>query len=144
MNTAELTRWNPFEELRLMRNWLDRGFQTEGAQNLPLENLPLDVFERNGSVVVKAALPGVDKKDVDITVADDVLRIRAERSDDKEVKKDDYYLREYATGTYTRAVRLPPNLDTAKADAAYENGMLTLTFPKKAEAKDRSIHVKVH
>lgn len=147
MAHTQIVRVNPFDHFRAIPTWVDRLFPWNGEQttDMPvlLENLALDVYDKDGNLVVKAALPGVKQEDVKITITDDVLQIAAERKEEKEVKKDAYYLKEYSAGSWFRSVRLPPDVQSDQAVANYADGFLTLTLPRKPAAKPRSIEVKV-
>lgn len=103
----------------------------------------VDIFEKDGNVVVKAALPGVKPEEIDVNVSDGVLYIRAETKAEEDVHEKDYHRKEYRYGKYARSFRLPDNLDASKASAKYENGMLRLTFPKTEAAKPKPIKVSV-
>jgi HSP20 family protein len=104
-------------------------------------NLGIDVYETPEEMVVKAAIPGVEPGDVDISVEEDVLTIRGESRHEEEVKEDSYLRRELRFGSFQRSLRLPPTVDPEKATASFENGLLKLTLPKKPEAKARSIKI---
>lgn len=145
-----LTRWDPFSELASMRSVMDRLFDQSigrfpalrnGGEDLGAATLGLDVFETNDDYVVKAAIPGVDPKDIDIQVEDDVLTIKGEFQHKDEVNEDSYLRRELRYGTFQRSLRLPPTVDAEKATAAFEHGVLKLTLPKKAEAKAKTIKI---
>lgn len=91
--------------------------------------------------MIKAAVPGVDPKDVEISVDEDVLTIRGEFSKQEESQDETYIRREIRTGSFQRQLRLPPTVEPEKAEARFEHGMLTLSIPKKAEARARSIKI---
>lgn len=138
MAKLQTTRWDPFNDLPLMRRmWprMDWPFTND-------EPMKLDVFEKNGNFVVAADLPGIDMENVKVTIEDNVLMIRAERGEDTEVEEEHYYLRESYKGTLMRSMRLPPNLDTDKIDAVHKDGCLTITIPKlnKLDTMDVEIH----
>jgi HSP20 family protein len=145
------SRFDPFDDLRNMRRVLDRfmggTFPLVAREDVEFggleEPLPVDVFERGNEVIVKAALPGVDPKDVDIRVTDGILHIRAETKDEQDVQTENYHRHEYRYGRFARSFRLPPNLDTTKAEAKYDNGMLRLSFPKTEESRERSMRIEV-
>lgn len=148
MPTA-LTRWDPTSEFAAMRNVMDRLFdQSFGrlpafrtGEDLSVASLGLDVFETNDSFVVKAAVPGIDPKDVEISVEDDILTIKGETQSKEESSEDNYVRRELRYGTFQRSLRLPPTVDADHAEATFEHGMLKLTLPKKPEARARSIKI---
>jgi HSP20 family protein len=97
----------------------------------------LDVAETENAFEVTAELPGVDEKDIDVTITGDVLRIKAEKKSEKEEKSKDYQLIERSYGTFERNMRLPFRADSAKVDAKFENGVLELTVQKPAEVKTK-------
>ena len=145
-----LTRWDPFSELANMRSVMDRLFDQSfgrfpalriGGEDLGAATLGLDVFETNDGYVVTAAIPGVDPKDVDIQVEDDVLTIKGEFQHKDEAGEENYLRRELRYGAFQRSLRLPPTVDAVNAAAAFENGLLKLSLPKKAEAKARTIKI---
>jgi len=114
------------------------------GEDLGVSNLSLDVYETPENFVVKAAVPGMAPEDVDISVEDDVLTIKGEHEQKEEVTEDNYLRHELRWGSFQRSLRLPPTVDAEKADAAFENGVLTLTLPKKPEARARSIKITPH
>lgn len=148
MPTA-ITRWDPTAEMTNMRTMMDRLFEQSfgrlpafrGSEELGPLSLGLDVVENGESFVVKAAIPGVEPKDVDISIDDDVLTIRGAFEKKEETKDENYIRRELRYGSFERQLRLPPTVDAEKAKADFEHGMLTLTLPKKPEAKARSIKI---
>jgi HSP20 family protein len=93
-------------------------------------------------VVVKASLPGVKPEDVDITISGDTLTIKGETKTEEEVKREDYLYQERRYGSFSRTIALPSSLQTDKAEATFENGVLTLTIPKIEEVKPKTIKVK--
>lgn len=147
MATA-LTRWDPSADFAAMRNMMDRFFDQplgrlpfRGSEDLATANLSLDVVETGDTFVIKAAVPGVDPKDVEISVDEDVLTIRGEFNKQEETKDENYIRREIRTGSFQRQLRLPPTVEPEKATATFEHGLLTLSIPKKAEARARSIKI---
>ena len=145
---ANVARWDPVNELSNMRSMMDRLF--DGSFNrLPFRNgedlgsaaLSLDVYETNDSFVVKANVPGIDPKDLDIQVEEDVLTIRGEFEQKDEVNEENFLRRELRYGSFQRALRLPPTVDAEKAKATFEHGVLKLELPKKPEARSRTIKI---
>lgn len=147
MAQNQVVRTAPFDQLRVVPTWVDRLFPWSGdtATETPsrLENLPLDVYDKNGDLVVRAALPGVKQEDVKISITDDLLQIAAERKDEKEIRKADYYVKEYSAGSWFRSVRLPADVLADQATATYANGFVTLTIPRNPTSKPRSVEVKL-
>ena len=144
-----IVRWQPFTELMSLRQAMDRLFEDSfvspsrvlGAFG-PDVTTPIDMYHTDNDVVVKATLPGVEPEEVDITITDDTLTIKGEAKADEEVKREDYLYQEHRYGTFSRSVTLPSGLDTDKAEADFENGVLTLTIPKSAKIKPKQIKVK--
>lgn len=147
MATA-LTRWDPSGEFAAMRNVMDRLFDTSigrfpfrASEDLGNPSLNLDVVETGDTFVIKAAVPGVEPKDVEISVDDDVLTISGQFNKQEETGDENYLRREIRYGSFQRQLRLPPTVDADKAEATFENGLLKLSLPKKPEARSRSIKI---
>jgi HSP20 family protein len=104
----------------------------------------LDVRDDGQAIVIEADLPGVQDKDVTVTLSNGVLNIRGEKRSDREEKKDNYYLSERSFGSFSRSLRLPEGIEEDKVEAKFENGVLRITAPKKAEAAkaERRIEIK--
>ena len=145
-----LKRWEPVDELRRWDGGIDRIWRhmfqpvyiRPNARNLD-GNTAIDVYHEGDNLVVKASLPGVDPKDVNVSIADRALTISTESSVENEVKEEDYVRRERRRGSFRRSVALPEGLNLAKAEASYENGELTVTFPASEETKPKTLKVKV-
>jgi len=142
-----IERWDPFREtisLRdAMNSLLQESFVRPGGlqgQSSP-GTLPLDVTENENEFVVKASLPGVKPDDVEITVHGDTLTIRGESKAEEEKKGEHWHLRERRYGSFQRSVALSTPVDSDKAHAHYEHGVLTLTLPKSEAARPRQIKV---
>ena len=97
------------------------------------------MFERNGDLVVKAEIPGIDAKDLDVTVEDNVLRLRGERKHKSETEEEGYYRHERFHGTFERSIPLPAEVETEKIGATYTDGVLEIVLPKTAETAARRI-----
>jgi HSP20 family protein len=104
----------------------------------------LDVYETDDAVVVKGALPGVRPEEVDISVTGDVLTIKGETKSEEETKDGNYHRRELRYGAFARSVALPTLVDHDKAEATFENGILTISLPKAEEVKPKSIKIAAH
>jgi HSP20 family protein len=104
----------------------------------------LDVRENSTSITVEAELPGVDEKDVSVTLANGVLTIKGEKKQGKEEKGENFYRSERSYGAFERTLRLPDTIDEAKVDAKFDKGVLTITAAKKPEAvkAERRIEIK--
>ncbi len=147
---SSLIRWQPFGDLVSLRDAMDRLFEDSFVtpRNWPTLagwNEPsLDVYETANDVVVKAALPGFKPEDVDITLTGDVLTISGETHEETEQKDKNYLRRERRSGSFTRSITLPEGLQADKAEAKFENGILTLTLPKSEQVKPKKIQVQVN
>ena len=104
--------------------------------------LALDMYETEDSVVVKTAIPGMKAEDLDVSVTGNTLTIRAETTEEEEIKRERYLRRERRHGSYARSVTLPNGLQADRAEADYTDGVLTLTFPKAEEVRPKTIKVK--
>jgi HSP20 family protein len=103
----------------------------------------LDVTETKADVVVKAELPGIDLKDIDISLNEGILTIKGEKKQEREEKDEGYHLVERSYGSFTRSIRLPKEVQNEKINASYKNGVLKIIFPKSEEAKKKEIKIKV-
>jgi HSP20 family protein len=115
-----------------------------GGMTTPFEGrIPsIDVIDRDEEVILRAELPGVDKKDLDVSMTDDAVTIRGScRSEEKE-EKGDYFRREVSTGSFSRTVALPADVDGEKAKASFKDGLLELTLPKVKKAMRKAIKVE--
>jgi HSP20 family protein len=140
-------RWEPFEDLGGLRRSMDRMFDEFLLRHprralIPKEWEPaIEMFETPHEVVVRADLPNVDPKQVEITVADDMLTLRGETKHEEEQKERNYYYRELCYGAFTRTLKLPAPVKGAEAKAVYKDGVLEVKIPKAAQVKP--IPVKV-
>jgi HSP20 family protein len=101
----------------------------------------VDVIDHDRDIMVKAELPGVDKKDVNLSLTDHTLTIRAETSKEEKQEEENYYRREISRGSFSRSVMLPETVDIDKASASFKDGILEIVLPKIEPAKRRSIEV---
>lgn len=142
---AFLTRYDPFRDLSRLQEEMSRLFDERlasgGAESLGWTPA-CDIFEDNDEVVIRAALAGVDPKDVDIRFENGTLTLKGERKMEKEEKKDNYHRVEMSYGFFTRNFSLPSTVDPDKISASARNGVLEVHLPKRAEAKPKSIQVK--
>jgi HSP20 family protein len=141
-----LTRWDPFGDMRsTMDRLFDEGF-SRPWRVLPTStayegSFPVEVSETDDALEVKASLPGVKPEAVEVTVANDVLTVKATREEKTEEKKRDYYRRELRYGSFHRSLSLPVSVDADKAEAKFENGELHLTLPKAEATRPKQIKV---
>ena len=118
-------------------------FAPDGPAGAADRMASLDVRETDEEIVVTTSLPGVAPEDIEVTIEDRVLSIRAESAAGDGGEEGSYLVRERRTGSYRRALRLPGTVDAEKVESGYEHGVLTITLPKREEAQARRIEVKV-
>ncbi len=143
-----IVRWEPFRDLvttqdrlnRLFNETLGRVWGDEGGRGVNWVPA-VDIYETEQEVVLKAELPGVDPKDVEATVHDGTLYLKGERKYEKEVKEENYHHVERSYGAFARALTLPASIDEEKVQAEFKDGVLTLTMPKREEAKAKKIKI---
>ena len=143
---SNLTRWEPVRDMMTLREAMDQLF--DGAFTRPvsasgISGMPaIDMYQTNDEVVVKAALPGLKVDDVQISVTADVLTLRGEFRQENEKKEATWHIREQRYGSFERSVMLPTDVQTEKAKADFENGVLTITLPKAEAVKPKTINIK--
>ncbi len=146
-----LTRWDPFRELTSLHDQMNRLFRDSfGTPSGREESLttgafvpPVDVYEDEHNIVLKMEVPGIEQKDIDIRLEDDVLTVRGERKFEKEEKEENFQRVERRYGSFTRSFTLPHTVDANNVNADYENGVLKIVLAKRAEAKPKQIKVNV-
>jgi HSP20 family protein len=121
-----LIKWDPFREMDNMKeSW----------------SPCVDIFETENEVVIKAELPGMESKDIDIKLSNNVLMLGGDRRFEKDTKTENYHRVERSYGTFTRSFSLPAFVDDSKVHAEYKNGLLRIVLPKKEQ--DRSKEIKI-
>ncbi|MCK6460959.1 MAG: Hsp20/alpha crystallin family protein [Planctomycetes bacterium] len=137
--------WEEYPTLTGLRRQMNRLFEYFPTGEEPgFEWWPaVNVAETPETVVVTAELPGLEPKEIEISVVGDTLTIRGEKRIEREEKGKTWYRREIAGGKFTRSFTLPASVDAEHVDATSKAGILTITLPKRAEAKARKIEVKV-
>lgn len=145
---TEIVRWEPFRELAGLRREMERWF---GRSEYPYfyrdiwsdaEKVPLDAYYTDDALVIKGSLPGVSPEEVSITLDGDTLTIRGETKQEERTEREGYLCQERHYGSFYRSLALPRGLKTDKAEATFEDGVLTLTIPKSEEIKPKQIKVK--
>ena len=144
-----LKRWEPFGDVRRADNELYRFWRRAFPASYFLRptgkylgQAAVDVYEEGDNLVVRATLPGVKPEDVDASITDNTLTIEAKSTLDEEVKEE-YIHREHRFGEFRRVVALPRGLETDKAEAVYENGVLTIRVPRAEDVKKKSLKINV-
>lgn len=132
MNQVFESFWNRFGRGLDMPDWPWRGSEVKS-----------DIVETKDAVEVSIELPGMDMKDINVTVANDMLTIKGEKKVERQEEKKGYYMSERSYGAIYRTIPLPPGVDGDKAEAAFKNGVLTIRLPQTPEAQARIKHVEV-
>ncbi len=145
----DLIQWKPFREVSRLRSEMDRlwdeyfGAGRRGLQPLEEAWLPaVDVSESEDKITVKAEIPGLEAKDIDISMSGDTLTIKGEKKTETEEKEENYHVVERSYGSFRRAMKLPALVDADRVEATYKNGVLTVVLPKKEEVKPKAIEIK--
>lgn len=145
----DLIQWRPFREVSRLRREMDRlwdeyfGPSRRAFQPLEEAWMPVvDVSETTDKITVKAEVPGMDAKDIDISIVGDTLTIKGEKKSEREEKEENYHLVERSYGSFSRAMKLPAAVEADKVEATYKNGVLTVICPKKEEVKPKAIAIK--
>lgn len=143
---TKFERWDPFDELTTLRNRMDRLWTRVTAEDEPVManwTPTSDILETKDEIVIKAELPGIEEKDVEIQIENGVLTIQGERKAEKETEEKGFRRVERAYGSFFRSFTLPPNVEAEKIAATFNNGLLEVHMPKKEGAKPRTIKVEV-
>jgi HSP20 family protein len=144
-----ITRWDPFQNLTSLQDQVNRLFDTSftgrRADNSALTAWApaVDIYETENELVLKADLPDINEKELDVRVENNMLTIRGERKFQEKVKEDDYLRIERTYGSFSRSFSLPNTVNTESVRAQYKNGVLTIELPKRAESKMRQVKVNV-
>lgn len=143
-----ITRWDPFRNFSAFQDQFNR--MVESSLKASPDNSALttwapavDIYETENDLVLKADLPEVAEKDIDIRVENNMLTIRGERKFEESVKEDNYLRVERAYGSFSRSFSLPTTVDTESIKANYKNGVLTVELPKRAESKPKQVKINV-
>lgn len=140
----------PFREMARMEREMEDLFG-RFFRNLPLERSlgeeragapAIDMIDRKDEVILRADLPGLDQKDIEVMLEEGILTIRGERRQEREVKEEEYYCCERWAGAFARSQPLPPGVDPENIKASFKNGVLEIHLPKTKEAKGKRIEVQ--
>jgi HSP20 family protein len=145
-----IIRWDPFRDLSIIQDRMNKLFEESLARSRGEEGAaltawvpPVDIYETKDAIVVKAELPGIDQKDIEVQVHDNILTIRGERKFESDVKRENFHRIERAYGTFQRSFSIPNTIRQDQVKARFHNGVLEITLPKMEEAKPRQIKVDV-
>ncbi|HYM69259.1 MAG TPA: Hsp20/alpha crystallin family protein [bacterium] len=147
-----IMRWDPFDEVTTLRRSMERMFDDFFTPRQALRNATepvawepaVEMFETQDSVVVRAELPNIDPKTVDVTVTDDAITLKGETKREEEQKGRNFYRRELRYGTFTRTLPLATEVKSAEAKATYKDGVLEVSVPKSERVKPTSVKVQVN
>lgn len=139
-----LIRWRPADRFPRIWDEFDKLFEeflpTFGEDRVVYP--AIDLYEEDDKYIVKADLPGVTEKDVELTLHDNVLTIKGQKETHKEEKKKNYYRSERIYGEFSRSITIPGKIDSDKIAAEFKDGVLSIVLPKKEESKTKKIEIK--
>ena len=148
-----LTRWEPLREFSAMQdrlNRMNRLFRESYSPEVPDDSLttttfapPVDIYEDEHNITLKLEVPGIDEKDINVSVENSTLTVHGERKIEKEEKEENFRRVERQYGSFTRSFTLPSSVDSGQVSAHYDKGVLKIKLAKKAEAKPKQIKVNV-
>jgi HSP20 family protein len=142
-----IIRWDPFRNISALQEHVNRLFESNFSHNahstLTAWAPSVDVYETENELVIKADLPEVVEKDLDVRIENNMLSIRGERKFEQEVKEESYLRMERSYGSFSRSFSLPNTVDTQAIKAEYADGVLTVTLPKRAESKPKQVKINV-
>ena len=141
-----IIRWDPFRDLVTLRDKMNRLFEdaVRGDEKDLISSSwtpAVDIYETENELVLAAEVPGVEEKDVEISVEDNTLSIRGERKFQKETKEENYHRIERSYGSFYRSFTLPTYIDQERIHAEHESGVLKVHMPKKPEVKPRKVKI---
>jgi HSP20 family protein len=145
-----IVRWQPYGAVASLQNSINKLFNDAFTRANVDEDFALsawkpvvDIFDRDDAIVIHAELPGVKKEDVAIEVKDNVLTLRGERAESKEIKEDKYYRKERTFGSFHRAFSLPAAINPDTIKATFKDGILEIEIPKPEEQKPKQVKISI-
>ena len=143
-------KWDPFRDLNMLQDRMNQLFDNAGRgrrDNEPTATTTwspaVDIYETEGAIVVKAELPGMDRKDITLNLENNVLTLRGERRFEKETKEENYHRIERSYGGFSRAFSIPATVNEERIQADYKDGVLKILLPKKDQAKPKQIQISM-
>jgi HSP20 family protein len=143
-----IVRYDPFRDLRTLQEEVNRLFSTNLTRTFGDEGIgrgawspSVDIYENKDQIVLEAELPGMKQEDFDLSIENNVITLRGERSFEKKEDSDNYHRVERSYGSFTRSFTLPQTVSGEGVTAEYSNGVLRVTLPKREEVKPRKIEV---
>jgi len=143
-----VVRWDPFRDLNMLQDRMNRLFEDAGrnwksdeAASTTTWSPAVDIFETESEIVVKAEVPGMERKDITLNLENNVLTLRGERRFLKEAKEENYHRIERSYGGFSRAFSIPATVDEEKIRADYQDGVLKIVLPKKEQLRPKQIKI---
>jgi HSP20 family protein len=144
-----ITRWDPFRDLSMLQDRMNRMFEDAGRGYRPDEpaattawSPAVDIYETENEIMVQAELPGVDRKDIALNLENNVLTLKGDRRFEKETNQENYHRIERSYGSFSRAFSIPAIVDEEKIRADYKDGILKIALPKKDQVKPKQIKIE--
>lgn len=142
-----IIKYDPFRDLRSLQDEMNRLFSASFPRVSNQEEMStgwspsVDIYEGENQIVLEAELPGMKREDFELSIENNIVTLKGERRFEKKDEGDNYHRVERAYGTFTRSFNLPRTVSTEEIKAEFKNGVLTVTVPKKEEAKARRIEI---
>ena len=133
-----VVRWDPFRDLNMLQDRMNRLFLEDAVATW---SPAVDIFETEGEIVVKAELPGMDRKDIALNLENNVLTVKGDRRFEKETQEENYHRIERSYGGFSRTFSIPATVDAERIRADYKDGVLKIVLPKKEQAKPKQIRI---
>src|SRR5579863_6232577 len=143
-----ITRWDPFRNISTLQDQVNRLFESSFQGKADNSELTVwapavDIYETENELVLRADLPDINEKDLDVRIENNTLSIHGERKFEQKVKEGGYLRTERSYGSFSRSFSLPNTVNTEAIKAEYKNGVLTVELPKRAESKPKQVKVNV-
>jgi len=146
-----IVKWDPFRNVAALQDRINRIFDESFSRTADVDDdismsawkPSVDIYETDEAIILKAELPGIKKEDVSVEIKDNVLTLRGERVEDKEIKEGSYFRKERCFGTFSRAFNLQHRVQPDKIKAKFKDGILVVEIPKPEEEKPKQITVNV-
>jgi len=143
-----VVRWDPFRDLNLLQDRMNRLFEdanrnwkSDEPASTTTWSPAVDIFETESEIVVKAEVPGMERKDITLNLENNVLTLKGERRFLKEAKEENYHRIERSYGGFSRAFSIPATVDEEKIRADYQDGVLKIVLPKKEQLRPKQIKI---
>ena len=143
-----VVRWDPFRDLNMLQDRMNRLFEdanrnwkSDEPASTTTWSPAVDIFETESEIVVKAEVPGMERKDITLNLENNVLTLRGERRFLKEAKEENYHRIERSYGGFSRAFSIPATVDEEKIRADYQDGVLKIVLPKKEQLRPKQIKI---